>query len=142
MTFKDIASIKSDSGRNDFKVIVKGVMCEEDALAVLEAGADGIWISNGSHLKPVSSPSTIDVLPSIAKSVKFHHPHAEIFIDSGIRKGTDVMKCLAHGADAVFISRPIMWGLHYKGEEGVKSLVVMLNEELKLAMALTHCFSI
>jgi len=52
------------------------------------------------------------------------------------------MKCLALGADAVFVNRPVVWGLCYKGENGLKELLCMLNEEVKLAMALTHCFKI
>lgn len=125
--------------REDIKIVVKGVMCKEDALAAVENGADGIWISNGANLKTEGSPSTIDVLKSISSVIK---PGVEIFIDSGARKGTDVMKCLAFGATAVFINRPIMWGLNFNGYEGCKEVACILNEELRLAMALTSCFKI
>lgn len=117
-------------------------MTREDALDALDAGADAIWISNGSHLKADSSPSTISVLKYISLNVRTKYPDVEIYIDSGARRGTDVLKCLAFGANAVFMSRPVMWGLHYNGKEGCIELMEMVNEELKLAMALTHCFKL
>jgi len=97
------------------KVIIKGVMSKEDALMVLDNGADAIWISNGSHIKPETAPSTVNVLPSIAKAVKKEYPNCEIIIDSGLRRGTDVLKCIALGATSVSMSRPVMWGLNYNG---------------------------
>jgi len=108
----------------------------------LNAGADAIWISNGSHLKPLSSPCTINVLKQIATEVKLNFPEARIFIDSGIRRGTDVLKCLALGADAIFIARPVMWALNCGGYDSVKDMVCMLNEETRLAMAHTSCMKI
>ena len=115
-------------------------MCSEDALAAMAAGADAIWVSNGSNQKALSAPSTINVLKNIVQSVKSKYSHAQVFVDSGARRGTDVMKCLAYGADAVFLSRPVVWGLHAGGLEGCKDIMCMLNEELRLAMALTCCF--
>jgi isopentenyl diphosphate isomerase/L-lactate dehydrogenase-like FMN-dependent dehydrogenase len=123
-------------------VIVKGVMCSEDALGAMQSGADAVWVSNGSNLKPHSAPSTINVLKGIVQTVKAKYPHAQVFVDSGARRGTDVMKCLAYGANAVFMSRPVVWGLHAGGEEGCKDIMAMLNEEIRLAMALTCCFKI
>lgn len=117
-------------------------MTKEDADEALGHGADAIWISNGSQLKAHSSPSTISVLKYINQHVRSKYPNAEIFIDSGIRRGTDALKCIAYGANAVFMSRPIMWALHYKGQEGCQELMSMFNEELKLAMALTHCLKL
>jgi len=67
---------------------------------------------------------------------------ADILFDGGIRRGTDVVKALALGANFVFIGKPAMWGLHYKGTEGVKEVLEVLNEELKLAMVLTDCMEI
>ena len=128
--------------RSDMKVVVKGVMCKEDGIQAISMGADAIYISNGCHKKAVGVPCTISVLKSIAQGVRARYPQAEIMIDSGSRRGTDVMKCLAYGANAVVLNRPIMWGLYFNGQNGVKSLCTMLNEELKLAMALTHCFKL
>lgn len=137
---QDIKKIKSQT--SGMKVIIKGIMCKEDAVQVMDAGADALWISNGCHLKPETAPSTISVLPCIAQAVRDKYPDCEIIIDSGLRRGTDVLKCIAFGATSVSMSRPIMWGLNYDGCDGVKDVMNMLNEEIKLGMALTHCFKL
>ena len=124
------------------KIVVKGIMCVEDALMALEYGADAIYVSNGGHLKPWSAPSTVNVLKNIALAVKSKQPATEIYVDSGAKRGTDVMKLLALGANVVFFNKAVMWGLHEGGVEGCKNLFEMLNDELKLAMALTCCFKI
>ena len=145
ISLTDISTTKKylvDAGRNDIKVIVKGVMCKEDASAVIEAGANAIWVSNGGYLKSEGQPSTISVLSAISKFVKARYPNTQIFIDSGVRRGTDILKCVAYGADAVFVGRPVVWGLHAEGENGVRDILTMLNDELTLAMALTHCFKL
>jgi len=104
------------TNRSDMKVVVKGIMCREDALEALAMGADAIYISNGCHLRTPGVPCTISVLKSISTAVRERYPHAEIMIDSGARRGTDVMKCLAYGANSVVLNRPIMWGLHFNGQ--------------------------
>jgi isopentenyl diphosphate isomerase/L-lactate dehydrogenase-like FMN-dependent dehydrogenase len=124
------------------KIVIKGIMCREDAVLAVEHGADAIWVSNGCHLKPDTAPSTISVLPGIAKAVKDKKPNAEIIVDSGLQRGTDVLKCIALGATSVAMGKPVMWGLNYNGCDGVKDIMNMLNEEIKLGMALTHCFKL
>lgn len=126
----------------NLKLIVKGVMCSEDAVHALEQGADAIWVSNGGHIKPDFVPSAISVLERITRDARMKAPSVEILIDSNVVKGTDVMKCLAFGANGVFVSRPVMWSLEVGGTQGCETMMKMLNEELKLAMALTHCFRI
>lgn len=145
ISIDEVAKIKDQlrmARRSDMKVIVKGVMCAEDGIQAMSMGADAIYVSNGCHLRTVGVPCTISVLKSISTAVRARFPRAEILVDSGARRGTDIMKCLAYGANAVVLNRPIMWGLHYNGKDGVKSLCTMLNDELKLAMALTHCFKL
>lgn len=124
------------------KLVVKGVMTTDDAINAMDAGASAIWVSNGCHLKPETAPSTISVLPCIAQAVKSKYPEAEIIIDSGLKRGTDVLKCIAMGATSVAMGKPVMWGLVYNGCDGVKDIFNMLNEEVKLGMALTHCFKL
>lgn len=143
MSLDDIHKMKAylSGSRSDMKVVVKGIMCSEDALAVIGAGADAVYISNGSHLKAWSAPSTINVLRNISLAVKTQYPHAEIYVDSGARRGTDVMKFIAMGANAVFLNKSVMWGLNAGGVDGCKNIFEMMNDELKLAMALTCCFS-
>jgi isopentenyl diphosphate isomerase/L-lactate dehydrogenase-like FMN-dependent dehydrogenase len=139
----EIAAIKARAAAKSVKVVVKGIMCKEDALEAVAHGADAVWISNGGGAKAYSSPSTISVLKSIANAVKSSDaPQTEIFIDSAITRGTDVLKCLAYGANAVFLGRPVMWALKHNGQAGCTQMMDILNEELRLAMALTHCFKV
>jgi isopentenyl diphosphate isomerase/L-lactate dehydrogenase-like FMN-dependent dehydrogenase len=142
MSLTDIRKIKGhlSNSRSDIKVVIKGIMCVEDAMAALDFGADAIYVSNGSHLKAWSAPSTINVLKSISVAVKSKYPMAQIYIDSGARRGTDVMKFMALGADAVFMNKAVMWGLNQGGVEGCKDIFEVYNDELKLCMALTCCF--
>ena len=81
-------------------------------------------------------PATIEVLPEIVEAVE---ERAEVLLDGGIRRGTDVLKALALGAKAVLIGRPYVWGLAVDGEAGVKHVLAMLRAELELAMALAGC---
>ena len=76
----------------------------------------------------------------IAKAVRDRNSNVEIYMSDGVRRGTDVVKAIAYGANAVFVQRPVMWGLVKGGQEGLTAMLEMLNEELKLAMALTHNF--
>lgn len=131
-----------NEGRSDIKIVVKGIMSKEDAAIALDAGANAIWVSNGGHIKQEGQPSAVNALKAIVSNIRPKYPQAQIFIDSGVTRGTDILKCIAYGADAVFISRPVMWGLNFGGEEGCQEMMTMLNEELKLCMCLTHCFDL
>jgi 4-hydroxymandelate oxidase len=114
-------------------VIVKGLVRADDARRAVEAGAHGVVVSNHGGRQLDTSPATIEVLPRIAEAVD---GRAEVLLDGGIRRGTDVIKALALGARAVFIGRPILWGLSIGGEAGVTAVLSMLRRELELAMAL------
>ncbi len=104
-----------------------------------ENGVDGIVVSNHGGRQLDSCKATIEVLPEIAEEVK---GKAALLIDGGIRRGTDILKAIALGADAVLIGRPVVYGLAYNGEEGVKTTLNILRSELDLAMALCGCSSI
>ncbi|KAM4904230.1 LOW QUALITY PROTEIN: 2-Hydroxyacid oxidase 1-like [Sylvia borin] len=115
--------------------ILSGLFLTDDAKEAVKIGVNGILMSNqGAQLDGV--PATIDVLPEIVEAVE---GKVEVFLDGGVRKGTDVLKALALGAKAVFIGRPVLWGLAYQGKEGAKEVLQMLKEEFRLAMALTGC---
>lgn len=86
-------------------------MCQEDGLLAVQNGAQVIWVSNGSSQNDGFTATATDVLESIATAVRKVKPKVEVFVDSSIERGTDVMKCIALGADGVFVSRPIMWSL-------------------------------
>jgi 4-hydroxymandelate oxidase len=120
-------------------ILVKGIMTAEDARLALDHGAAAIVVSNHGGRQLDGAPATIDVLPEIIEAVE---GRCEVLLDSGVRRGTDVLKALALGAKAVLIGRAFMWGLAVGGEEGVTRVLAMLRNELELAMALCGCRSV
>jgi isopentenyl diphosphate isomerase/L-lactate dehydrogenase-like FMN-dependent dehydrogenase len=113
------------------KVVVKGIMTAADARLCVENGADGIVISNHGGRAEESRMATIEVLPEIADTVNGSVP---LLMDSGIRRGTDIFKALALGADAILIGRPYLWGLGAFGQAGVEAALEILRAELEIAM--------
>jgi len=130
LTWKDIVWLKEST---KLKIIVKGVMTGEDAIEAVNAGVDGIWVSNHGGRQLDTTCSTIEVLDEVVKAV---NGRAEVYLDGGVMRGTDVFKALALGARAVFLGRPILWGLAHSGEEGVHKVLQLINDELVLAMKL------
>lgn len=120
-------------------VLVKGVLTPEDALLAIEHGASGIVVSNHGGRQLDGSPAPITVLTEIADAVG---GRAELIVDGGVRRGTDVVKALALGAKAVLIGRPYIWGLTLDGEAGVSSVLEQLRLEFELAMALCGVTSV
>ena len=114
-------------------VLVKGILTPEDALLSLEHGASGVIVSNHGGRYLDGAPSTIEVLPEIVAAVA---GKAAVLIDSGFRRGTDILKALALGARAVLVGRPPLWGLGAFGEAGVRRVMEILRTELAWAMAL------
>ncbi|XP_039972385.1 hydroxyacid oxidase 1 isoform X1 [Xiphias gladius] len=115
-------------------VIVKGVLNGEDAVQAVSYGVSGILVSNHGARQLDGVPATLDVLEDVVRAVQ---GRCDVYMDGGVRRGTDVLKALALGAKAVFIGRPVLWGLACQGEQGVSDLLELLKEELKLAMALS-----
>ena len=130
ITWSDITWLKSIWNG---PIVIKGIMTPEDAKLAIKAGADAIWISNhgGRQLDGVSG--TIEVLPEIAKAVK---GKAEIYLDGGVRRGSDIVKAIALGANACMIGRPYMYGLAANGAAGVESIIGILEIEMDATMAL------
>jgi 4-hydroxymandelate oxidase len=120
-------------------VLVKGVLTTEDALMAVEHGCAGIVVSNHGGRQLDSSPATIEVLPEIADAVR---DRADIIIDGGVRRGTDVLKALALGAKAVLIGRPYIWGLAYGGADGAAQVLELLRLEFETSMALCGVTSV
>jgi 4-hydroxymandelate oxidase len=116
-------------------VLVKGVLRADDALRCAECGVRAVIVSNhgGRHLD--TTVTTATVIEEIAAMLK---GKAEVYVDSGIRRGTDILKALALGARAVLIGRPILWGLAVYGADGVKRVLEHLRNELIQAMQLTE----
>jgi 4-hydroxymandelate oxidase len=99
-------------------------------------GADAIIVSNHGGRQCDTTVSTIDALPAIVKALGNIGSDMEVYIDGGIRRGTDILKCIALGAKAVLVGRPIIWGLAVNGKEGVKDILSILRSEFEVAMKL------
>jgi 4-hydroxymandelate oxidase len=119
--------------RSGLPVLVKGVLRGDDALACLEAGAAGVVVSNHGGRQLDTVVATADALAEVAAAVG---DRGEVYVDGGIRRGTDVVKALALGARAVLVGRPVLWGLTVGGAAGVERVLSGLAGELRLAMAL------
>jgi L-lactate dehydrogenase (cytochrome) len=117
----------------DGKLVVKGIMSKGDACRAVDAGADGVFVSNHGGRQLDGAPGSIEVLPEIVEAVG---DRAEVVLDSGIRRGSDVLKALALGARACSVGRPYWWGLASGGEAGVRRVLDILNSELSRSMAL------
>jgi 4-hydroxymandelate oxidase len=115
------------------KVVVKGIVTAEDAERCIRHGADGIVVSNHGGRAEESGRATLDSLPEIARVVRKRIP---VILDSGVRRGTDVFKAIALGADAVGIGRPYLWGLGAFGQAGVERVLGLLRAELRTVMSL------
>ena len=113
------------------KIVIKGILAHEDAALAVDAGVDAIIVSNHGARSEDSGRSTIDALPEIAEAVKGRMP---ILIDSGFRRGTDIVKALCMGATGVCVGRPHIWGLGAFGQPGVERVLELLRIELRAAM--------
>ena len=117
----------------EMEVWVKGIATAEDTYLALHHGVDGIVVSNHGGRQLNGALATLDALPEIVEAAKGRVP---VHLDGGIRHGTDVFKALALGADFVWIGRPVLWGLAYKGQEGVELCLRLLSDEFRLCMGL------
>ncbi len=114
-------------------LIIKGIQTAEDARLCAEYGAEALVVSNHGGHALQGTEGTIDMLPQVADAVG---DRMEVYLDGGVRKGSDVLKALSLGARAVFIGRPIFWGLSVGGEDGVTKVLEILRAELSVAMGL------
>ncbi|XP_038051622.1 hydroxyacid oxidase 1-like [Patiria miniata] len=137
MTWHDILWLRRITS---LPVVLKGILTAADAREAVRHGAAGILVSNHGGRQLDGVPATIDVLADIVNAVQ--GSNVEVYLDGGVRKGTDVLKALALGARAVFVGRPAIWGLAYDGEKGVEKVLGILKDEFTLAMALSGCSSV
>lgn len=117
-------------------MVVKGVCRGDDAQKCVEHGAKAIVVSNHGGRQLDTAPATCDVLPRVVDLVG---ERCEIYVDGGIRRGSDVLKAIALGARAVLIGRPILWGLTVAGEQGAAQVLEIFRRELDEAMLLCGC---
>lgn len=125
----DFVSRLRDS--TNMRVMIKGIMTGEDAAAAVGRGVDGVIVSNHGGRAENSGYATIRALPEVVAAVSGAIP---VFVDGGIRRGTDIVKALAIGADAVQIGRPYIWGLGAFGQPGVEAVLDILRRELEIVM--------
>lgn len=114
-------------------VVVKGIMIGEDGRRAADAGAQAVIVSNHGARYLDTTLATIEALPEVAAAAD---GRIEVYMDGGIRRGTDIVKALALGARAVLIGRPLFWGLAADGENGVRAVLEMLRDELDAAMGM------
>lgn len=114
-------------------LVVKGIMTAEDARLCAEHGVKALIVSNHGARQLDTTFASIEVLPEVVEAVQ---GQCEVYLDGGIRRGTDVLKALALGARAVLIGRPLFWGLAVDGEAGVRAVLKMLRDELEMAMGM------
>jgi isopentenyl diphosphate isomerase/L-lactate dehydrogenase-like FMN-dependent dehydrogenase len=115
------------------KVFVKGIVRDDDAQRCLQYGADGIIVSNHGGRANAGGRSTIESLPEVVNVVQGRVP---VLVDGGFRRGADILKAMALGADAVCIGRPYIWGMAAFGQAGVERVLDILRAELRIAMQL------
>jgi isopentenyl diphosphate isomerase/L-lactate dehydrogenase-like FMN-dependent dehydrogenase len=133
LTWRDLERLR---GMSDLPLLVKGVLTREDARLAADSGADGIVVSNHGGRQLDTVLAGIDALPEVVDEVG---GELELFVDGGVRRGTDVVKALALGARAAMIGRPVLWGLAAGGEQGVTEVLEMFRREIALAMVLAGC---
>jgi len=131
LSWDDVAWIKQRWGG---KLILKGILTTEDAVLAADSGADALIVSNHGGRQLDGAPSAIAALPEIAQAVSHR---IEVWMDSGIRSGQDVLKAVALGAHATLIGRAFLYGLGAMGEAGVTKALELIRNELDITMAFT-----
>ena len=133
LTWKDLDWLRA---LTSLPILIKGVLTPEDALIGLEHGVDGIVVSNHGGRQLDGALASIEALPEVVEAVA---GRCEVYLDGGIRRGTDVLKALAVGARAVLVGRPILMGLTVEGTAGVQHVLDLFRAELEIDMALCGC---
>lgn len=139
LTWKDLEWM---AGITTLPIIPKGILHREDAAIAAQMGLPAIVVSNHGGRQLDTAPATIDVLPAVVAAAKDEASDIEVYVDGGIRRGTDILKAISLGAQAVLVGRPVLWGLGVNGTEGAKEVMRILCDEFDLAMALSGCTSI
>jgi 4-hydroxymandelate oxidase len=116
--------------------VVKGVLTPEDARLAVDHGAAAVIVSNHGGRQLDAVPATLDVLADVVEAVD---GRVEVYVDGGVRRGTDVAMAVGLGARAVLIGRPVVWALAAGGEAGVSRLLSLLRHEIESALALLGC---
>ena len=130
LAWEDVTRLRS---LTELPIILKGILHPGDAVLAVEHGVEGIVVSTHGGRQLDGVPASVEALPTVAAAVA---GGAEVYLDGGVRRGTDVLKALALGARAVFVGRPVLWGLAVDGAAGARRVLEILREELEQAMVL------
>jgi len=133
VSWRDLAWLRSIT---NLAIVVKGIVRADDARRAVDHGAHAVVVSNHGGRQLDTAPATVDALPGVVEAVG---DDAEVLIDGGLRRGTDVLKALALGARAVLLGRPVLWGLAAGGEAGAGRVLTLLHNEIDSGLALTGC---
>ena len=136
LSWDDLAFLRE---RTRLPILLKGILHPADAVAAIEHGMDGVFVSNHGGRQVDGAIATMDALPAIVAAVAGRVP---IVLDSGVRSGADVFRALGLGASAVGLGRPYVWGLAAGGEEGVREVIRNLRADFDLTMGLAGCASV
>jgi lactate 2-monooxygenase len=136
LSWDDLAFLRE---RTRLPVLLKGVLHPADAVAAIEHGMDGVFVSNHGGRQVDGAIATMDALPAIVEAVGGRAP---VLVDSGVRSGADMLRALAVGATAVGLGRPYVWGLAAGGEEGVREVIRNYRADFDLTLGLAGCASI
>jgi isopentenyl diphosphate isomerase/L-lactate dehydrogenase-like FMN-dependent dehydrogenase len=135
LTWRDLEWIRAEM---PLPLVLKGILTREDAELAVEHGADAVWVSNHGGRQLDGVAAGLDALPEVAEAVA---GRCEVYVDGGIRRGTDVLKALAVGARAAFAARAFACALAVDGEAGVTQALSLLSEEIRLGLGLLGCTS-
>ena len=135
VTWEDVEWLRSLC---DLPLVLKGVLTAEDAAIAAEVEVDGIAVSNHGGRQLDGTIAALDALPEVVDA----SGPCEVYLDGGVRRGSDVLKALALGANAVMVGRPVLWGLAAGGEDGVRRVLRLLAQDLDVAMAIAGCRTI
>ena len=136
LTWADLAWLRE---RTRLPIVLKGIQHADDATRAVDAGVDGVWVSNHGGRQVDGALASLDALPGVVEQVAGRVP---VLFDSGVRSGADAFVALALGADAVCVGRPWVYGLALAGEAGVTAVLEHLTAELEITMALAGCASV
>jgi 4-hydroxymandelate oxidase len=132
-TWDDVAWLRRQT---PLPLLLKGLLHQDDAVLAVDAGCDGVVVSNHGGRTLQAAPASIDCLATIVRRINGQVP---VLFDSGIRSGQDVFAALAYGATAVLLGRPYVWALAAAGPMGVAHVIRLMRDELEMTMALTGC---
>jgi L-lactate dehydrogenase (cytochrome) len=136
ITIKDVEWLRKEWPG---KLVIKGIQSVEDACIAAGAGADAVHLSTHGGRQLDCAPLPFEILPDVRAALD---DRVEVFVDGGVMSGTDILACIARGATAVAIGRPYLYGLMACGEDGVRRVVSLLQDEIRTTLALLGCDSI